>query len=269
MLAVLSRLERRGQRDTLNIFRKYLLSRAHSLDKTASKLPVVLQRLARLDVARYDELFPRLFDLLIEQADQLFGCGSDLSLETYWQRYGAFVVRESTAEQVRSIQKENDKIPRDAPPRPWILRQRRLYAWKISQMERDRGRFDAAQEALRTVEHTYKDPADRVDESRHWLFAAVIEERRGDPAAAEKYHRLALQKSMQGKDEDAVQYSLFRLTQLLDKLGRDAEAERVREYGKQRISELVAHVQWDWQEFQRRTAVEDISIPTPESVVED
>ncbi|KAK1771793.1 hypothetical protein QBC33DRAFT_524848 [Phialemonium atrogriseum] len=264
LMAVFSRLDRRGQRDTLNIFRKYIQSQADSISQSNTKLPVVLRRLGGLEVEKYDEVLPRIYDLMIEQSDELFGPGSNLSLEVYWDRYGASVVKEDTPDQVRSIKKELDKIPHDAKLYPWVLRHQRLYAWKISQMKRDQGKFNEAQEALRAVEHTYTDSS-HADASRHWCFAAIIEEKRGDMVAAEAYHRLSLRMSTYSGDEDAIQFAMFKLTELLDKVGRNAEAEKIREYGRGRISELAAEVQWDWEEFRQRTAAQPVTVPAPES----
>ena len=261
LLAVFARLDMRGQRDTLNVFRKYIRDQADSMPQTYSKLPTVLRRLSRLDIRNYCDLLPRVFDLMIEQSDDLFGLGSNLSLEVYWDSYGSFVIKKDTRSQVWSIKKELDKIPRDADIQPWALRLHRLYAWKTSQAKRDEGKFDEAQAALRTVEHTYAAAAESsdLDASRHWCFAAIIEEKRGDTVAAEAFHRLSLRMAMKTRDEDAVQFAFYKLTTLLDKMDRNPEAERIREFARGRISEMASQVHWDWDEFQQRTATQPAS----------
>jgi tetratricopeptide (TPR) repeat protein len=178
--------------------------------------------------------------------------------------FGSYVMRQDAAGQVRSLKKELDKMQPDAGPHPWVRRHQRLYAWKISQMKRDEGKFDEAQEALRTVEQTYDDISESLDASRHWGFAAMVEIKRGDLAAAERFFRLSVKMAMDTSDEDAVQYSLFKLTDVLDKMGRTEEAERIREYGRNRITEMTALVQWNWDEFQARTASQPVTIPSPE-----
>lgn len=264
LLIVFERLARRGQKDTLNILRKYIHSQADAIGDGNRKLPAVLKRFSTLDIDRYDDVFPRVYGLMIEQSDDMFGPGSNLSLEIYWHMFGSYVMREDAVGQVRSLKKELDKIRPDIGPHPWVLRHQRLYAWKISQMKRDQGKFDEAQEALRSVEHTYDDVSQSLDASRHWGFAAMVEIRRGDMAAAEKFFRLAVKMAMNTSDEDAVQYSMFKLTDVLDKMGRTEEAEKIREYGRNRIAEMTAQVQWNWDEFQARTAVEPVTIPSPE-----
>lgn len=154
LMIVFDRLLRRGQRDTLNILRKYIQSQADAVSIGNKKLPAVLKRVSALEIDRYDDVFPRVYDLMIEQADDMFGPGGNLSLEVYWHMYGSYVMRRDMASQVRSLKREMDKIGADAVPYPWVLRHQRLYAWKIGQMERDQGRLDEAQEALRAVEHT-------------------------------------------------------------------------------------------------------------------
>jgi tetratricopeptide (TPR) repeat protein len=266
LLIVFDRLNQRGQRDTLNILRKYVQSQADSIGNGNGnkKLPIVLKRISALEIDKYDDVFPRVFDLMIEQSDDTFGPGGNLSLEIYWHMFGSYIMRRDTVGQVRSLKKELDKIPTDAGPHPWVLRHQRLYAWKISQVMRDQGRFDEAQEALRSVEHTYADGSQSLDASRHWLFAAMIELGRDDWEAAEKYFRLSVRMAMNTTDEDGVQYSLFRLSDVLDQMGRGEEAEKVREYARDRIAEIAAQVQWNWDEFQARTAVEPVIIPSPE-----
>lgn len=263
LLAVFARLDMRGQRDTLNVFRIYLRGQADGMDDRVNpKLRTVLRQLSALDVGRYCEMLPRIFDLMIEQSDELFGRGSNLSLDAYWDRYGAFVIKYDTPGQVRSIQKQLDKIPPDAKQQPWILRHQRLYAWKTSQVKRDEGRYDEAQAALRTVEHTYaNEGGSELDAARHWCFAAIIEEKRGDMLAAEAFHRLALRMSMKTSDEDAIQFAVYKLTGLLDQMDRKEEAERVREYARSRISDMAAQVEWNWEEFQRRTGTQPAPDP--------
>lgn len=266
LLAVFARLDMRGQRDTLNVFRKYIRGQADSMPQTTSRLPAVLRRLSRLDIENYHDLLPRVFDLMIEQSDELFGPGSNLSLEVYWDSYGSFVIKKDTRGQVRSIKKELDKIPRDAELQPWALRVHRLYAWKTSQVKRDEGKFDEAQAALRTVEHTYAAAeSSDLDASRHWCFAAIIEEKRGDTVAAEAFHRLSLRMAMKTRDEDAVQFAFYKLTALLDTMERHPEAERIREFARGRISEMASQVHWDWDEFQQRTATHPATTTTASS----
>jgi hypothetical protein len=60
-----------------------------------------------------------------------------------------------------------------------------------------------------------------------------------------------------------VQYSLFKLTETLDGMGRAEEAGNIREYAKNRIAEMTAAVEWDWDAFQKRTAVQPVTIPSP------
>jgi len=269
LLIVFERLAYRGQRDTLNILRKYIQSQAEAITDGNKKLPTVLKRVSALEIDKYDEVFPRVYDLMIEQSDAMFGPGGNLSLEIYWHMFASYVMMKDNMTQVRSLKRELDKLAADklAPdtaPHPWVLRHQRLYAWKISQMKRDRGEFDAAQEALRSVEHTYADVSQSLDASRHWGFAAMIEIRRADWVAAETYLRLSVKMAMNTSDEDAVQYSLFKLTETLDKMDRGEEAEKVREYASNRIAEMTAQVQWNWDEFQARTAVEPVTLPSPE-----
>ncbi|KAB5583310.1 hypothetical protein GE09DRAFT_1050168 [Coniochaeta sp. 2T2.1] len=265
LLIVFERLAHRGQKDTLNILRKYIQSQADGISSGNKKLPTVLKRVSALEIDKYDEVFPRVYNLMIEQADEIFGPGSNLSLEIYWHMFGSYIMQQDTAGQIRSLKRELDKISPDAGPHPWVLRHQRLYAWKISQKTRGEGLFDEAQEELRMVEHTYAiDENQSVDASRHWGFAAMIEIGRGDLEAAERFFRLSVKHAMNTTDEDAVQYSMFKLTEVLDKMGRTEEAERIREYGRNRIAEMTAVVQWDWDAFQKRTAVEPVTIPSPE-----
>lgn len=264
LLIVFERLAQRGQRDTLNILRKYIQSRADAVPDGNTRLTKVLKSVSTLEIDKYDDVFPRVYDLMIEQSDDMFGPGSNLSLEIYWHMFGSYIIRKDAAGQVRSLKREMDKMGPDAGPHPWVLRHQRLYAWKISQMLRDQGKFDEAQEALRTVEHTYADVSQSLDSSRHWSFAAMIEIKRGDLAAAESFFRLSVKMAMNTSDEDAIQYGLYKLTDVLDKMGRAEEAERIREYGRDRIAEMTALVQWNWDEFQARTAVEPVTIPRPE-----
>lgn len=264
VLIVFERLARRGQRDTLNILRKYVQRQADAVSVGNGKLPAVLKRVSALDVDKYDDVFPRVYELMIQQADDMFGPGGNLSLEIYWHMFGSYIMRRDMIGQVRSLKREMDKIRPDAAQQPWVLRHQRLYAWKISQMECDHGRFDEAQEALRAVEHTYSDVSQSLDASRHWAVAAIIEERRGDREAAERYFRLALKMAMHTTDEDAVQYSLFKLTAMLDEMGRFEESEKIKEYARNRIDEMTAQVQWNWHEFEARTAIEPVTIPSPE-----
>ncbi|OIW24809.1 hypothetical protein CONLIGDRAFT_635946 [Coniochaeta ligniaria NRRL 30616] len=263
VLIVFDRLARRGQTDTLNILRKYIQSQADAVPDGNRKLTTVLKRVSTLEVDKYDDVFPRVYDLMIEQSDDMFGAGSNLSLEIYWHMFGSYVMREDAAGQLRSLKKELDKIPPDAGSHPWVLRHQRLYAWKISQRLRDQDKFDEAREALRSVEHTYGDVSQSLDASRHWGFAAMVEVKRGDLSAAERLFRLSVKMAMDTSDEDAVQYSMFKLTEMLDKMGRAEEAERIREYGRNRIAEMTSQVQWNWDEFQARTAVEPVTIPSP------
>lgn len=262
LLTVFWRLVTRGQRDTLDILRRYIAGQA---DGGGGGLGKVLRRVSSLEVESYADVFPRMYDLMIEQADDIFGPGSNLGLEIYWHRFAGFVMQEDTMGQIRSLKKELDKIHPNAEPKPWVLRHRRLYAWKTSQMKRDGGFFDEAQEALDMVKHTYtEDPAGAVDFSRHWGFAAMVEIKRGDLGAAERYFRESVRLSMLSNDEDAVQYSMFKLCQTLDMMpGREEEAKRIRAWSRGRIDEITAAVQWDWDEFQRRTAVEPVVVPSP------
>jgi hypothetical protein len=263
LLAVIfSRLESRSQRDTLNIFRKYIQTQAELVVSENKMLASTLKKLSSLSVDKYDHVLPQLIDMMVDQSDELFGQGSNLSLDMFWFRYGAFTIREDVVGQIRSIKRELDKIQPDSPPYPWILRHKRLYAWKISQMKREQGKYDEAQAALRTVEHTYTDPTD-VDIGRHWCFAGIIEEKRGDLAAAETYHRLSVKTSMRAGDDDAIQFSMFKLIQLLDMMGKNAEAERIRDYSRSLMSEIASQVVWNWEEFEERTAKEPITIPSP------
>jgi tetratricopeptide (TPR) repeat protein len=265
LLIVFHRLRDRGQKDTLNILRKYIQSQAETIGAGNRTLPSVLKRVSAIETDKYDDVFPRVYDLMIEQADDMFGPGSNLSLEIYWNLFANYIMYKDPAGQIRSLKKEMDKIRPDAAPRPWVLRHQRLYAWTISRMKRDEGQFDEAQAALRTVEHTYSDGSQGgLDASRHWGFAAMIEIRRGDWDAAERLQRRALRLSMDTSDEDAIQYSMFKLAQTLEKLGRNEEADRIREYSRNRIAEITAVVQWNWDEFQARTAIEPVTIPSPE-----
>lgn len=114
------------------------------------------------------------------------------------------------------------------------------------------------------MEHTYVDVSQSLDASRHWGFAAMIEIRRGGREAAERYFRLSVKMAMDTTDEDAVQYALFKLTEVLDAMDRVAESGKIKEYARNRIDEMTAQVQWNWDEFQARTAIESVAIPSPE-----
>ena len=268
LLLIYTRLDVRGQRDTLNIFRKYVQGQAANLEQASPGFCSLLQSISTLEVERYDDVFPRLFNLMIAESDRTYGSGSSLSMDVYYVLFAAYVIREDSQGQTRSLKNQLDKIPAGAVRGPWLLGYERLYAWKHAQVLRDQNRYTEALAALRKIEPTLRAPEDDVDASRHWHFVATVYRQMGDYSSAEKAVRRSLKIILMretGPDADSVQFGSRKLAEILELMGRKEEADLVLQWSKNHIDAVASEVQWDWAEFERRTAIAPVRLPSPDS----
>jgi len=273
-------LDRRAQHDVLAVFLRYLRLQIRTLPPPPPaagsaqatghrQLARVLDTLARLSPPAYGDVFERVFALLIDEADAALGPDSCLSFDIFWDLFGTLGVLQEAPRQVEWLTRQLAKLPirdtddaaaagagigigaSDPREKPWVLRTERLLAWKVAQWKAAAGEFAEAKRALRTAEETLQLAGGADERPRHYMFSGKIFISMGDLAAAERCFSMAVREC---DDPDSVQYSLEQLARVLDLRARPAEAAEVRAYARRRLGDVAAQVDWDWDEFARRTA---------------
>jgi hypothetical protein len=253
-------LDRKKQPEVLKVFLKYMRSQSQSLFGTHHGMAKVVDGIARIDVSAYREVFERVFLLLIDQSDALLGTDSSLSFELFWDFFCTLMVTESHQDQVGALTNQLAKVDLSRRERPWVIRIERLLAWKVAFWKANEGKRDEATRALQTAAETLSPASDADvdgDWPRHWLCAGKVFVALHDlPEAERSYVAGAKAGEAYGKDEDCLQVILDLLAQTLDMQHKPLEAVRVRDYARSRLQNIAAQVDWDWEEFARRTAEE-------------
>ncbi len=255
-------LDRHGQEDILRVFLRYVRSQSRSLSGRSQKLARVFDGLSRIDRSLYEDVFELVFGLLVDRSDSMFGAGSYLSFEIFWDYFATMLVQRSFPVQVDRLAKQLAKVDLADRGRPWIARVERLLAWKVAQWKSSTGDEAEAERALRAAEDTLDEssPADEV--VLHHQFSGKMYMAMNRLAAAEESFVKALRRQVGDTDqpnlEDSIQYGLSQLAIILDRRGRVQEAEDVRTYAHDRLRRLTADIDWDWDEFARRTAEEKL-----------
>jgi hypothetical protein len=236
--------DHQGCYDILGLFKNYLRRCASSCLGENHKLTLILRIVSQLDTDDYNDIFRRLFELLMETSDEIFGTGSSLSTDIFYEHVSSFIILDGIEAQALSFQRQLNKIGEQDVRQAWMAKLERNYVFAYSEWKCQLGQYEEAERSLLSIENTHI--WNEEDEAHYHISLGYISCCKGSLFEAEKYYRAAVREAESyGHDTTFTQTCLGSLAAVLDFQGKHVEASQLRKDALNRLHDIATQVHWD------------------------